>query len=80
MCRYLFICYSLCGCRVGSANTLFDCANLTSGYQISLTGNIIAFRGFVLQYGEPVGVNGAIILRADHLGMRFSIVAKYGAN
>lgn len=34
-----------------------------------MTGNIIAFKGFVQQYGECANASGATILCADHLGM-----------
>lgn len=73
----LSVCYCVCCCRVSLESGLENQADNGSGYQIALTGSIIAFRGFVLQYGEGVSPAGAVILRADHLGECLTDLSQY---
>lgn len=53
--------------RRGRVSSLSFVALTSSGYQIALTGNIIANKGFILQYGTSVNAAGAVILNADHV-------------
>lgn len=46
------------------ANNLAD---TSSGYQIGMTGNIVANAGFIKQYGSDYNAKGDLILAADRV-------------
>jgi hypothetical protein len=52
---------------------------ISDGYQISMSGSIIALPGFINQFGFPIGVNGAMKLDPSHVslfGSRFPFVPR----
>ena len=42
---------------------------ISDGYQIQMSGSIIALPGFVNQFGFPIGVNGAMKLDPSHVSL-----------
>lgn len=64
------LCVLLGRCRVGdfhSSNGILRLTTVCSGYQIALTGSIIANKGFIAQYGTALNSAGDVILDADIL-------------
>lgn len=42
---------------------------ISDGYQITMSGSIIALPGFINQFGFPIGVNGAMKLDPSHVSL-----------
>lgn len=42
---------------------------ISDGYQINLSGSIIALPGFINQFGFPTGANGAMVLNPNHVSL-----------
>jgi hypothetical protein len=42
---------------------------ISDGYQINLSGSIIALPGFIDQFGFPTGANGAMVLNPNHVSL-----------
>jgi MFS family permease len=42
---------------------------VSDGYQIQMSGSIIALPGFINQFGFPIGVNGAMKLNPNHVSL-----------
>ncbi|RSH85773.1 hypothetical protein EHS25_003914 [Saitozyma podzolica] len=42
---------------------------ISDGYQINLSGSIIAVPGFIDQFGFPTGANGAMVLNPNHVSL-----------